>query len=39
MLDVVMLALIAAGFAAATVYVQFCDGLARRDTSTGEDGR
>ena len=36
MSDLLMLALIVAGFAAATVYAQFCDGLVRRPTGTAE---
>jgi hypothetical protein len=32
MSDLFMFALIVAGFAAATVYAQFCDGLVRRPT-------
>ena len=34
--DLLMLALIVAGFAAATVYAQFCDGLVRRPTGNAE---
>jgi hypothetical protein len=36
MSDLLMLALIVAGFAAATVYAQFCDGLVRRPAGTAE---
>ena len=36
MSDLLMLVLIVAGFAAATVYAQFCDGLVRRPTGTPE---
>jgi hypothetical protein len=36
MSDLLMLALIVAGFAAATVYAQFCGGLVRRPTGTAE---
>jgi hypothetical protein len=34
MSDLLMLALIVAGFAAATVHAQFCDGLVRRPSGT-----
>ncbi len=36
MSDLLMLALIGAGFAAAAVCAQFCDGLVRRPTGNGE---
>jgi len=39
MSDLLMLALIAAAFAVATVYAWFCDGLARPATNAGEDER
>jgi hypothetical protein len=36
MSDLLMLALIVAGFAAAAAYAQFCDGLVRRPTGNPE---
>jgi hypothetical protein len=36
MSDLLTLALIVAGFAAAAVYAQFCDGLVRRPTVNSE---
>ena len=36
MSDLLMLALIVAGFAAAAVYAQFCDGLLHRPTGKAE---
>jgi hypothetical protein len=39
MFDFLMLALIAAGFAAATAYARFCDELARPATNIGDEER
>jgi hypothetical protein len=39
MSDLLMLILIVAGFAAAVVYAQFCDGLARRPTGKAETAK
>jgi hypothetical protein len=36
MSDLLMLALVAAAFAVAAVYAQFCDAIARRAAATGE---
>jgi hypothetical protein len=36
MFDLLMFALIVAGFAAVTVYAQFCDALVRRPTGKNE---
>ena len=36
MSDLLMLALIVAGYTAATVYAQFCDGLVRRPSGIAE---
>ena len=36
MSDLLMLALMVAGFAVATVYAQLCDGLVRRPTGNAE---